>query len=302
MKTSKILSLLMAVILLLGVFSISAAAETTESAGIYQQLNLGDDLDMLFYVPADANTVINITVGEYKTAYDLSGETPDSNGHYVVTASLAAAQMTTDITLDFVQDGANVQKTYTVRDYALTILGGEYPALTKTLVQHMLNYGAAAQTYFEYKTDDLANSLLTAEQKAYATQNVAFSDQSFKDENGVGSSLVLKERIILTQYFQNITTDMYALVSFTDHKGNAHEIRVDGTDFIAKGNLYGVAVNNLVIADGDQLVTVTIYDAQGNVVTSAIDSINSYCARQQGNDELFELVAKFTTSAYAYFH
>ena len=78
MKTTKILSLLMAVILLLGFVSMSVAAETTELAGVYQQLNLGDDLDMRFYVPADANTVINVTVGENKTAYDLSGKTPDS--------------------------------------------------------------------------------------------------------------------------------------------------------------------------------------------------------------------------------
>lgn len=110
MKTTKILSLLMAVILLLDFVSMSVAAETTELAGVYQQLNLGDDLDMRFYVPADENTVINVTVGENKTVYDLNGKTPDSNGHYVATASLAAAQMTTPITLEFVQDGANVKK------------------------------------------------------------------------------------------------------------------------------------------------------------------------------------------------
>ena len=48
MKTTKILSLLMAVIMLLGMLPVSAAAEAAEPAGVYQQLNLGDDLDMKF--------------------------------------------------------------------------------------------------------------------------------------------------------------------------------------------------------------------------------------------------------------
>jgi hypothetical protein len=47
---------------------------------------------------------------------------------------------------------------------------------------------------------------------------------------------------------------------------------------------------------------VTVYDAEGNAVASGSDSVNSYAARQMGKDALFEMVAKFTTSAYAYLH
>jgi hypothetical protein len=229
----------------------------------------------------------------------------DRNTMFAITLSnLAARQMTDKVAVVIYNaNGTQVSQIWTdsVQDYAMRILDNS-DAETKTVLVDMLNYGAAAQIYFGYRTENLANSLLTAEQKACATQNVVCADQSVKGVNSVGSSLMLKEQIVLTQYFKNVTADMYAVVSFKDHKGNAHETRVDGSDFVVKGDLYGVDVKDLVIADGDQMVTVTVYDAQGNVVASATDSINSYCARQLGDDALFESVVKFTTSAYAFFH
>ena len=233
MKTTKILSLLMAVILLLGFISMSVAAETTELAGIYQQLNLGDDLDMQFYVPADANTVINVTVGENKTVYDLNGKTPDSNGHYVVAASLAAAQMTAPITLEFVQDGANVQKTYTVRDYALTILNGEYPVLTKTLVQRMLNYGAAAQAYFGIDTQNPANAgqELTYTAQLPSEYEAMEIDGKISGVRFYGASLVFESQIAVRYYF---VADSVEGVTFTAN-GNTY---IAGT----KNDMYYVEV------------------------------------------------------------
>ena len=104
-------------------------------------------------------------------------------------------------------------------------------------------------------------------------------------------------------YFKNVSRDMYAIVRFTDHKGNAHETRIEGSAFAEyNSTTYGVTVEDLVVADGDQLVTVTVYDAAGRAVASASDSVNSYAARQQGKDALYEMVAKFTASAYTYLH
>lgn len=69
------------------------------------------------------------------------------------------------------------------------------------------------------------------------------------------------------------------------------------------GSRYGVEVTELVVADGNQMVTVRVYDAAGNEVGWGSDSMNSYAARAMSRDNvLFDRVAKFTTSAYAYFH
>ena len=50
--------------------------------------------------------------------------------------------------------------------YANTVLGGDSSAKAKALVVAMLNYGSAAQVYFNYKTDALMNAGLTEAQQA----------------------------------------------------------------------------------------------------------------------------------------
>ena len=226
--------------------------------------------------------------------------------HLVVSQKgLAARQMADKIEVVIYNgDGTQASDVWTdsIRDYAMRILDDQ-DAETKTMLVDMLNYGAAAQSFFDYNTADLANSLLTEAQKACASESVNVNDQSVKGEGYVGSSLTLKDRILMTMYFENITTDMYAVVSFTDHKGNAHEIVVEGSSFSKYDETtYGVVVDELVVADGAQMVNVTVYDAEGNAVASAADSVNSYAARQMGGSALYEMIAKFTASAYAYFH
>jgi hypothetical protein len=225
--------------------------------------------------------------------------------HMVVTLNGLAARQMADTIEVIIYHGNGLQAAVlwsdSVRGYTMRILEKQAPE-TKTMLVDMLNYGAAAQTFFGYNTDDLANNQLSAAQQAYATQDVNCTDQRVKGTNYYGSSLVLKDRILLTMYFKNITIDMYAVIRFTDHKGNAHQVRVEGSEFVKNGANYGVVVDELVVADGDQLVTVTVYNANGKEVASASDTVNSYAVRMMGSDALFEAVAKFTTSAYAYFH
>lgn len=189
-----------------------------------------------------------------------------------------------------------------VQHYAMRIFN-QQDAKTKTLLVDMLNYGAAAQTYFGYRDTYLVNECLTEEQQAYASQSVTCTDQRVQGENYFGSTLVLENRIQLTMYFRNITADMYAVVIYTDHDGNEQEFTINGNNFAQyNANIYGVTVDTLAVADGDQLVTVTVYDADGNAVASASDTVNGYLSRMMSGDVLFEAIAAFTHSAYEYFH
>jgi hypothetical protein len=274
---------------------------------------LGGVLDMNFFInPEDLNGTdyyaeIKLFTDDGVVTSTIPYADWEVRTDYLVVTQkgLAARQMADKIEVVIYNgDGTAASEVWTdsIRDYVVRILEKQNDE-TKTTLVDMLNYGAAAQAYFNYNTNDLANSVLTDAQKAYASDSVVCTDQRVKGEGYYGSSLTLKDRITLTMYFNNITPDMYAVVSFTDHKGEAHETRVEGSAF-AKYNdgIYGVDVDELVVADGNQLVTVTVYDADGNVVATAIDSVNSYAARQAGSNELFEMVAKFTTSAYAHFH
>ena len=76
MKKIKVFSLLTAMVLLFGVLCVCAAAETNETTLSGQQLSLGDDLDMKFYVAADADTTVHVSVDGKTTAYDLRGKAP----------------------------------------------------------------------------------------------------------------------------------------------------------------------------------------------------------------------------------
>ena len=169
----------------------------------------------------------------------------------------------------------------------------------------MLNYGAAAQKLFGYNDTDLANSVLTEEDQANATQSVTLENKQDKGEKGVGSTLVLESNIVLTMYFKNITRDMRAVVTFTDHANAGHTIEVSGEDFVElNGTSYlGIRVEELVIADARQLVTCQIYDGE-TLVDTAIDSVESYAYRAAGpaDEAVANAVMKFADSAYAYLH
>lgn len=176
-------------------------------------------------------------------------------------------------------------------------------AYTKTMLVDMLNYGAAAQASFDYDEENPANSNLTEAQKAYATSEASYSDIRIKGTNYYGSTLNLGNNLSLVLYFQNISTDMYAEVSFTNHYGEEKSVRIEGTKFYHySGSIYKVAVNEVVVADVGQPVTCTIYDSLGNEVGTVTDSIESYIARMSSTDELYETIMKFANSAYVYLH
>ena len=167
----------------------------------------------------------------------------------------------------------------------------------------MLNYGAAAQDYFDdYGIDDLANADLTAEQKAYATQSVNPVDGREKGTNYYGTTISLKSNILLTMYFENLSTDMHAEITYTDHNGNEEKLTVEGKDFyVRNGSIYGIDVTGMAVADGKQLITCVVYDAEGNEVARAVDSIEGYLARMGEADPVYEMVMKFVVSAIAHF-
>ena len=113
-------------------------------------MSLGDDLDMNFYVAADEtnleNTTVSLTVGG-KSIVSKLGQPDEFTGNYKFSVDLAAAQMTDTVTFQLaIGDTVIETGSYSVREYADTILAGSYDEDTKQLVRQMLHYGAAAQT------------------------------------------------------------------------------------------------------------------------------------------------------------
>ena len=61
-------------------------------------------------------------------------------------------------------------------------------------------------------------------------------------------------------------------------------------------------MTGLVVADCRQLVTVKVYNAEDAEVASAVDSIESYVARNVDKKDIYRAILKFGVSANYYFH
>ena len=189
-----------------------------------------------------------------------------------------------------------------VRGYAMRTLNNPKTSRESfIMVVDLLNYGAAAQSYFKYNTGDLANNQMTEAQKAMATPDAPAEDIREKGANYKGTNLGLESQILMRMAFGGTTEDMYATIAFTNHSGKKVMVNLSGSEFGSTGT---ITIDELVLADGRKPVAVTIYNADGTVFASATDSMESYIARMRRDkyDPLFEAILKFSDSAYNFFH
>ena len=239
----------------------------------------------------------------------------NENRKYFSYHGIAAKEMIDELTVEiFNADGTSASNVWkdSPRAYALRAIEDEEADKKDpeklALYVDMLNYGAAAQTYFGYKTDDLANEGLSDAQKAYATGKVTTENkQKTPGSNYFGASLALFNEIRLNFVFDAsvINTGMYAEATYTDHDNYPRTITIPGTDFLTEGkNGLMVSVTGMAVADYNQAVTCTVYNADKTVVIAATDSVGSYLGRalQVETHELFDMILKFCYSAYNAFH
>ena len=258
----RIISLILTLAMLVSIVAvlpIASAAANTSLAGA--DVTLADGVFLNFYISADE--AVSVTNAQYK------------DGYYVITKELAAKEMGDDVTVQLMNGTTAVgdEHTYSVKQYAESILAGNYDAPTKALVSAMLNYGAAAQTYFGYKTDALVGTPVT---DTTALKAAEVSDVSVTDAADIyiGASLVLEGAMKLRFYF----------------KGNV-QITVDGAD-LTEVNEQDYCYAEISIApDGMSHV----YEVKSGETTVKYSVLN-YLKNNADNPELSSIVA----SIYAY--
>lgn len=251
-------------------------------------LVLEDDLHAKFHLSVDdsvaATAQIKITVGSSEYIYNVSELTANDAGLYEVSAYVAAAQMTDDILLQVVNGEEVLQsKTYTVRGYADTILADSKYSNYHALIKEMLNYGAAAQTYFGNTANGLANDGVEGV-GASEIPETAGKDMSINGNASNisfhGASLVYRDKVAVRFYF------------------NAES--VEGLTFTVNGNAckgewkngkYMIEVSDIYPEDLDDQITVVVTDAEGNALTVCYGPMN-YVVRMsvKGSNELKALL------------
>ena len=174
-------------------------------------VSLSNNIAANFYVEiGDSYTdsaVMHITVAGKTVEIAAKDAVKAENGYYVFTAELAAAQMTEEITTQMFIDGvAGEAKTYTIRqyaDYILTDDNGEFTDADKEMVQYMLVYGGAAQSYFGYNTGAMAseNVDVTMEEIPVSAETEMSVTGKADGIKFYGASLVFENKVAVRFYF-----------------------------------------------------------------------------------------------------
>ena len=289
-------------------------------------IKAGDGLDLYFYILKSAwDSAFPNTQGQAVITREYADAEPETiavgfadweavtnNGteyYRFCYSGIAAKEMTDAVTAVIKVDDAEVSNTCkeSVAAYAIRTLGNVVPAADGTselgtALVDMLNYGAEAQSYFQYNSNNPANANIGDYSKWASTAHKDIKSYLTKGPNLVAVSVSAKNKLMLTFYFTNITRDMTATITYQDHSGNSVEYEVQGSNFIEYNGWLGVDVIGLAIADGRQVVSCEVKNGE-EVVASAKDSVEGYIARDtSAAATVLDMLMRFVDSAYEYFH
>ena len=295
--------------------------EPEEPAGPFEfyktNVNLGSNLTLFFAFEqskidaanvSDYSAKITGTVNDTVSGFDFISETIDGIDCFVVPVNgLAAKQMNDDITVTIYKGDEAVSETRTssIREYAETVLNGDFANNFKATAAAMLRYGAEAQEYFGYNSSDLADKKLTNDHLALISGITVDTSKEISLTIGenlfMGTRVHFESEIAMEFAVEKTANAVRGEISFTDHNGSSKTAEATVRD---AGNAVAFYFSGMVVADLNQDVTLKLYDAQGNVVVEVVDSISAYLGRVQDEDaqDLCEAFGKFSTAAHAYFH
>lgn len=240
----RLLALLLVICAVVGFLPATAfsAAAATQTQIVGQQLSLGDDLTMRFYASVGeeyvSDAVMNVAACGVSTDYAIKDMTANSDGNYVFSVDLSAAEMTEDITLTLTSGQTQLlQRVYSVQDYAHYLLEENYTNETKNLVREMLNYGAKAQQYFAHKTEKLANEGYVLDETGRTISDPAPSvipSGSISNVTLYGCTMIFENKIAVRAYFTapngmaDCTVTVNGEPAEVRQKGSYYYIEIDG--------------------------------------------------------------------------
>ena len=209
------------------------------------------------------------------------------------------------------------QKVMSVKEYAYTMLdrySTEEHSKLRTLLVDLLNYGAMAQKYVGYKTDNLVNSDLTDTQKSWASKNTGdfknIRDFNFKTISNPSvqwnaCGLVLNNSIMIRAKFsakdiENKTVEF----AFRNTR-----FIYDKNDFVNNGDgTYYVYCNELFAHELSNEILITVYENGVPCSNTMRFSVESYASTVQQSseykgtalDDLTQAMMRYGKSAVAY--
>ena len=240
----------------------------------------------------------------------------------IIFKNISAKEMATRITTVICNEaGEVITEAYemTVRDYIMGKVNETYQSLQAdpnneanvkfmTMLVDMLNYGAVAQSRFDYNVNDPANAALTAEHLQYASTDVSVTNNQRYEGCFVESTLSAGSKIDMNFFFARsvLGTDKSVLraeVSFKRFNGTEVSYEIPSDAIKRSGSNWVVIVNQLNMPDGYNDVTVKIYKGD-ELMATVTDQVTGYLARGLEADPtnaMFIATAKLVKSSCDYF-
>ena len=264
---------------------------------------LGELIDMNVYAAiandkVSPDTEVTITCGD-KTETVLVKDAEKTEKGYKFSISLNSTQMKDEVTLKI--DGATY--TTSIADYALALIeaGDKAAPVAKAL----LNYGAAAQTYFAAKNGDetlddvLANAgLAEADKVVPALDAETLAKYAFVQEGAT-------DEVHFTAVKLQLSTTTHMKLYFTAPKGAT--VTVDGEDArvyydtVAKEYMVFISDITPTAATGEKTVVITAGDV---TVTATVSAFTAVSAGANGTSaslaDLMNAYGQYCLAASAY--
>ena len=258
------------------------AVEDPAFAGATLEVSAGISLDFLVSDATETTEVkyngVALPSAEYRegvTKYTLSGFGPQEMGD--------------DFTVELFVDGESVDTlTYSVKDYCDAVLADDSAsAELKTLVKEILNYGAKAQVYRNYKTDALVNAGIESTGVYRAPTDYALLKKTSiaTTVNWKYATVNFADKIQLIFAFEGTVDKVKVFVG-----DKTYETTNFGTD--ADGVSY-VVFEDFTPADFRQKVAVQALNSSGTASRNLEYSVGSYVLfAAQSNDTAFANLAQ----------
>ena len=272
----RIVSLALVLLMSVGMLGVGVSAETASPLK-GTSVSLGSELVVNFYaeVTDTQGAAMTFNVGKDTKSVPVTQARHVEGNLYVFPCTIAPAQMTDTIEATLSDSGNTYQTSTSVRAYAEKLFASKQwdKLAANDMMVATLNYGAAAQNYFGYNTENLANA---GYEKAAAAEipEAGSSNMVSGSVSGIsyyGATLVFENRIAVRFYF-SVKGD---IANYTFSTGEAP---------VAKGDLYYVEIPDINPQDYATDITLTVNDSM-----SITYSPMRYISRMYGKTESAEL-------------
>ena len=209
---------------------------------------------------------------------------------------------------------------YSLKQYAEERLAASANESFKRLLVDLLNYGAAAQSYFEYKTDKPVNADLTEEQKALSLGKYNGITKVVSDEDtGVYEAEITRKNIKFGNRIELLVATSFGIdsnlsgvklkVVYTTASGEEGVETIDGADFVYRTdvNSFAAYFNGLKASELRSVLFLTLVRGDEAISATVKYSLDTYAANrlEASTDENYkELLKKtliYSDSAKNYF-